>query len=352
MTRRVARSIALATIMAIGLVTLSAESALASLPTPASGTTWSQNQRIDYRWKEGAEPPAWAKAAMNAAAADSNSSRRAKAAVFAQRDGGPAWLAYTDDLPTNWAIGYTVRNVPDSFSIRMRPHGAQLDWGTLRWCQFYEGEAPNGCYDLEMVTLHEFGHAQTLSHVDEADIDPYTDSIMHATGLHSKARLGWNQHVFGPCDVARLQIRYEPLTTSTSISTCLDLATDLTLTPASTSVAYGSAVTFTAKLKTDGAEVYPNLAGKALTGRSVVLQRRASSASSWATVADMTTVTDDTGRYVKTLTLTATYDWRAVFSAPSDEGLKGTSSAVSRVSVGYGCTPTGRTKSSPLYETC
>ena len=67
-----------------------------------------QNQRVEYRWKAGDEPPAWAKSAMNAAAADSNSSRRAKAAVFSYDVGGPAWLAYTDDLPTNWAIGYTI----------------------------------------------------------------------------------------------------------------------------------------------------------------------------------------------------------------------------------------------------
>ena len=96
---------------------------------------------------------------------------------------------------------------------------------------------------MEMVTLHEFGHAQTLNHVDEADVDSYTDTVMHATGLRSKAKVGWNQHVFGRCDVARLQIRYEPLTTSTPISTCLDLPTDLTLSPGSGSVGYASAVT-------------------------------------------------------------------------------------------------------------
>ena len=341
--------------LAIGalVAALNATPAAAALPTPASGVTWDRNQRVEYRWKEGSEPPAWARSAMSAAAADSNSSRKSKAAIFSYDSNGRAWLAYTDDLPTNWAIGYTVRSIPDSFTIRMRPHGTQLDWGTLRWCEFYDGEPPNGCYDLEMVTLHEFGHAQTLGHVDEAQIDTYTDSLMHATGLRSKPKAGWNQHVFGRCDVARLQIRYEPLTTSTPISTCLDLATDLSLSPTTSGIAYGTSVTLTAKLKIDASTSYPILAGEPLTGRSVVLQRRALGSTAWATIGEMSAVTDNTGRYVKTMTLTTTYDWRAVFSAPGNEGLDGATSSISRLSVTYGCTPTGIGRGvDPLYETC
>jgi hypothetical protein len=351
MTRTLTRPLLLAAMAALALVPISAASAVAEVPTPASGVTWDQHQRVDYRWKEGAEPPAWAKAAMNAAAADSNSSRKSKAALFAQRDGGPAWLAYTDDMPTNWAIGYTVRNIPDSFNIKLRPQGTQLDWGTLRWCQFYD-DPPAGCYDAEMVMLHEFGHAQTLGHVDEAEGYDWMDTIMH-TNVHSNPKVGWNTHVYGPCDVARLQIRYEPLTTSTPISRCLDLATELSLAPAATFVPYGSAVGFTARLKIAGAEIYPNLAGSALSGRSVLLQRRALGLTTWTTVAELPPVTDDSGRYVKTLTLTATYDWRAIFSGPSDEGLRGTISTVSRVNVSYSCPPTAKgLGTSPLYEIC
>jgi hypothetical protein len=316
------------------VATLFAQPAAAALPTPASGTVWNHNQRVEYRWRAGDEPPGWAKSAMNAAAGDSNASRKAKAAIFSYDASGPAWLAYTDDLPTNWAIGYTVRNIPDSFTMKIRPQGTQLDWGTLKWCQFYD-DPPNGCYDIEMVTLHEFGHAQTLSHVDEANIDSYTDTVMHATGLRSKAKVGWNQHVFGRCDVARLQIRYEPLTTSTPISTCLDLPTDLTLSPGSSSVGYASAVTLTARLKIGADAIYPNLASEPLSERSVVLQKRPIGGS-WANVGEMSAVTDSTGRYVKTITVTATFEWRAVFSAPNDEGLDGTNSGVSRLTVSSG----------------
>ena len=346
--------IRLACLTLSGLVAvISGQPVAAVAPTPASGATWAPNQRVEYRWKEGAEPPGWAKAAMNAAAADSNTTRKSKAAVFAQRDGAAAWLAYTDDMPTSWAIGYAVRNMPDSFTIRIRPHGTQLDWGTLKWCEFYEGDAPNGCHDIEKVTLHEFGHAQTLGHIDEPNVDTYTDSIMHASGVPSKPKFSWNQHYYGRCDVARLQIRYEPLTTSTPISTCLDLPTDLTLTPGSGTVANGSNVTLTARLKISGEAIYPNLAGDPLSDRSVVLQRRAIGANGWTTVGDFSPVTDDTGRYVRTMTLTATYDWRAVFSVPTEEGLDGATSSVSRLTVTtIGCPANDGRGAGPLYETC
>lgn len=325
-----------------------------AIPTPASGVTWNPNQAVDYRWKEGSEPPAWAKSAMNAAAQDSNASRRAKAAVFGYDAAAASWLAYTDDIPTNWAIGYAVRDIPTKFTIRLRPHGTPLDWGTLRWCEFYVGEPPNGCYDLEMVTLHEFGHAQTLGHVADSDLDAYTDSVMHTEALHSKPRIGWNQHVFGRCDVARLQIRYEPLTTSTPISTCLDLSTTVTLATATTSVPYGSSVAFTAKLKIASDEVYPNLAGWALTDRTVMLQRRLLGGTSWSNVTELSAVADGTGRYVKTITLTATYDYRALFAVPGDEGLDASTSSVARVTVDdqSDCRPAGALRYGPQYEIC
>jgi hypothetical protein len=308
-----------------------APAALAAAPTPASGTTWGQNQRVDFRWREGAEPPAWARPAIKAAAADSNASRKAKAAIYAYDAAGASTVAYTTDMPTNYAIGYAVRNIPRLFAIKIRPHGTRLDWGTLRWCQFYT-EPPNGCYDLETVALHEFGHTQTMGHVVERDVDQWTDSIMHASA-RSKARTGWNQDRYGRCDVARLQIRYSPLNTGTLISTCLSLATDLSLTTSASIAASGASITFTAKLKVSSSEVYPMLAGGALTARSVVLQRRSPGSATWSTVTALSPVTDSTGRYVKTLTLTSTYDWRALFSAPADEGLKGTASNASRVSI-------------------
>lgn len=332
-------------------LTVAGGEALATPPTPANGITWSPNQRVEYRWREGDEPPPWMRSAVNAAADDSNSSRAAKAVILSPSDSGASWIGYTADLPTNWAIGYTVRNVPTSFTMRLRPQGYPLDWGTLRWCQFYD-TPPTGCYDAEMIALHEFGHAQTLGHIDEIDVTDWTDTVMHESPK-TKAKAGWNAHEFGRCDVARLQIRYEPLRTTTPYSTCLDLPTEMTLSASAANVSYGGTVTIAARLKVGDYSPYPNLAGEPVAGRDVTLQKRAPGSSSWTNVGDMSALLDDTGRYSKSVSLTATYDWRAVFSAPASEGLEGTVSPVVRVTVVLGCSLSGVTsRRGPQAETC
>jgi hypothetical protein len=310
-------------------------SAQAAVPTPASGATWEPNQQVGYRWKDGSEPPAWIRGAINAAAQDSNASRRARAAILSHDSDAASWVAYTPDVPSTYAIGYATRNVPTSFTVRLRPHGFVLDWGTLKWCQFYDNP-PNGCYDAEMVTLHEFGHVQTLGHVDESQVE-WLDSVMHAA-VHSKAKVGWSMHEFGRCDVARLQIRYEPLDTATPISTCLSLPTSLTLAASTSSVAYGGYVTFTATLRIHADAQYAKLAGDALARRSVLLQRRPVGTTSWTTVDTLAPTSDGSGRYVRTVRMTASYEWRAKFVTPTDEGLDGSASAPLRVSVVEDCT--------------
>ncbi len=307
--------------------------AAAATPTPASGATWGPNQAVRFRWKEAAEPPGWMKSAINAAAAHSTNSRTAKAAVISHRDGADSWVGYTASLPTNYAIGYAVRNIPHHFTVRLRPHGYVLDWGALRWCQFYENP-PKGCYDAEMVTLHEFGHVQTLGHVDESQV-AWLDSVMHEAP-HSKARVGWNMHAFGRCDVARLQIRYEALTSTAPYSTCLSLPAALALKASTTAPAYGGSVTFTAALRVSMDAKYPKLAGDPVSGRRVVLQRRLVGGSTWSNHVAMVPLTDGTGRYSKALRMSASYEWRARFFKSADEGLNGSHSGAVTVRV-RGC---------------
>ena len=126
---------ATASLAAVAALSIAGGEALATSPTPASGPRWSPNQLVQYRWREGDEPPSWMRVAVNAAAHDSNDSRASNAAVLAQSDGGTSWIGYTGDIPTTWAIGYTNTNAPTSFTMRLRPQGYPLDWGTLRWCQ-------------------------------------------------------------------------------------------------------------------------------------------------------------------------------------------------------------------------
>ena len=197
--------------------------------------------------------------------------------------------------------------------MRLRPQGYPLDWGSLRWCQFYDSP-PTGCYDAEMIALHEFGHVQTLDHPDDADVDVWTDTVMH-WAPKTKAKAGWNQHEFGPCDVARLQIRYEPLTASTPISTCLDLATDLSLSASTSSTYTGAQVVVDRQAEDRRRAIWPLLASEPLSARTVTLQRRALGASSWSNVATMS-VLDDNGRYTKTLTVTGHVTTIAPSSTP------------------------------------
>lgn len=313
----------------------------ATAPTPAGGTVWNPDQHVSFRWKEGDEPPSWMRAAINAAADDSNDSRDSKAAVLSQSDIGASWIGYTGRIPTNWAIAYTVRSVPNYFTMRFRPQGYPLDWGKLRWCQFY-GSPPAGCYDAEMIALHEFGHVQTLDHPDDADVTAWTDTVMH-WAPKTKAKAGWNQHEFGGCDVARLQIRYEPLSSSAPISTCLDLGTNLSLTASASSTYVGGSITLTATLKIADDVIWPRLASQPLAARRVIVQGRVIGATSWSSLGSMA-VLDENGLYATTLTVPDSSDYRVVFNSPSGEGLEGATSLVVRVTVATGggdCANTG-----------
>lgn len=313
------------------LLLVAGHGSLAATPTPASGATWADNQYVPYRWKADAEPPNWLKPAINAAAADSNRTRASRAATFAYEAGATSWIGYTADIPTSYAVGYAVRNVPNSYNIRLRPHGHVLDWGTLRWCQYWASNPPNGCYDAELITLHEFGHVQTLGHVDESLGEPWLDSIMHA-GPRTKAKIGWNEHDYGRCDVARLQIRYRALTPSALYSTCLSLPTTTTLSPSATSISSGASVTFTATLHVSSSTQYSKLQDEPASNRVVLLQRRSPGASTWTNHAQMNQTATD-GRYRLAVSPSATYEWRARFANPSDEGLNASSSAVVKVTV-------------------
>lgn len=338
--------------LAAGLaLTTATGTVLATPPTPAGGPAWSPNQSVNFRWKEDMLPPGWMAGAISAAVADSNASRASRAAVLTQQDGADSWIGYSTAIPSTYAIAYTVANQPSWFHVRLRPQGYVMDWGTLRWCQFY-ADPPAGCYDAELITLHELGHVQTLDHPGEAGVTNWLDTIMHAAPK-SKAKAGWNAHAYGPCDVARLQIVYRALTSSTPYSACLALPTELSISASASSVASGSNVSLTARLKVADGAIYPNLVGQPASGRTVKLQRRAPGGSSWTTVADMTPLADDTGRYVRTLTMSSTYDWRALFPAP-DEGLSGSSSSALRVSTYAPCQPLGSSglRTSPLYVIC
>ncbi len=329
---------------ALTLAALLAGGAAATPPTPANGAIW-ETGRLEYRWAAGMEPPSWLKPAIHAAAVDASVSTRAATPDFAYDSAAAGWIGYTGDIPSGFAVGYATRSVPHSFSIRLRPQGYQLDWGTLRWCEFYE-TPPTGCYDAEMITLHEFGHVLTLSHVDESTVTDWADSVMHAAPK-TRAKAGWNAHEYGRCDVARLQLRYDTASSTAPISTCLSLGTQLTLGASpGTQVEYGSSFVLTATLRVDPNAAEQVLAGNVLDGRAVRLQRRPVGATGWSDVGSLTG--SGAGKYSKTLSATASYEYRARFDGPGAEGLEESNSGVVRISIADPCvTSAGGTITAP-----
>jgi hypothetical protein len=334
MKARITRGLAIGALCAL----VSATVTLAGI-TPISIKDWEQNQQVNFSWKDGGVPPEWMKNAVKGAAADSTRSRGAKSAVLAYKAGAVSWVYYGPDLPTAAALAYASRNAPNSFKVWFRVHGHMYDWGQLRWCQFF-ANPPNGCFDAQTAALHEFGHVQGLGHSGDGP----ADTIMYTTSL-TKPKAGFNARDFGRCDVAAMQTRYEALTPSTPISTCLNLATQLALTSSAAIAPSGTPVTFTASLKIGDGVAHARLAGDPLSDRAVVLQRRLVGAASWTVQGAMASGAG-AGSYRTTLTPGGTYEWRAVFAKPADEGLKASNSAVVKVSVtssssGDGsCTPT------------
>lgn len=321
------------TILAVALVlTLVAPATQAHAPDPAlSGGAFGQDELLEFRWRSGSEPPSAIRTAIRDAADGINTTRASRAARFGYASDGPNPIGYgTGTCGTNGIACFT-RDAPDGFTMWLREHGRVYDWGTLKWCQMYT-TVPNGCYDAETIALDEFGHVEGLGHhVNYADGRDYTDAVVQ-TLSRTRPSTGWNMHVLGVCDVATLQILYDIPGASSPYSTCLDLSTGLTLAAADTSIGYGATATLTAVLRVAIDPDYGELANNPVSKRTVRLQRRPVGGSTWTTVATMT-ASNPTGSYVASLALRSSTEFRAVFSTPTSEGLRGDTSPTVRVSV-------------------
>ena len=216
----------------------------------------------------------------------------------------------------------------------LREQGHVFDWGTLKWCQSYT-TAPNGCYDAETIALDEFGHVEGLDHhINYTDDHDYEDAVVQ-TISRTKPGAGWNAHRFGACDTAALQRRYDVPSWTSKISTCQDLTTTLALSASPAWVAYGASTKLTATLRVADSDAYDQLALDPISGRSVSLQRRVTGTTAWVAAGTMSPGSAS-GTYVATARLVTGSEFRAVFKAASDDGLKDATSAVFRVVVG-GC---------------
>ena len=332
MTRLLTRSLSVV-VLAVAATVALAGSTLAHGPDPVlAGKPFAQDQILKFGWRSGAEPIASVAAAIKAAAADATATRGSRAATFAYASTGPNQIGYGSGATCGVnGLACFSRDAPNSFTMWLREQGHVFDWGTLKWCQAYK-VAPTGCYDVETISLDEFGHVEGLDHhVNETDGSDYGDAVVQ-TYSRTKPKVGWNAHGFGVCDVATLQLVYDMTSWAAKYSTCNLLDTTLTLA-APTIAAYGAATTVTATLKVDADDTYQRLGGNPLSARTVTLQARAPGSTTWLSTGAMAGGAAS-GTYVKTLTLTADIQLRAVFLAPSDEGLTGSTSATATIDVG------------------
>ncbi|HUQ43920.1 MAG TPA: hypothetical protein VM451_05850, partial [Candidatus Limnocylindria bacterium] len=210
---------------------------IAHSPDPLLGSTaWDTDQIVGYQWWPGAVPPSWAAAEIDAGAEDVGQSRASHAAFFKRVSSADSRIAYGGNVPcSSYGIACMNRTgVPESFAgMWFRPHGWSFDWGTLKWCQALVSPV-NGCYDVENVALDEFGHIEMLGHhVNFDDDSDFLDSVVQFAA-RSRPRDGWNEHVFGRCDVARLQLEYALDKATTPVSSCLNLVAAATISAGTT----------------------------------------------------------------------------------------------------------------------
>jgi len=294
-------------------------------PTPVPiDARWGSWQVLDFRFHSTDASPSWMRDAVRAAAGDATTTSKALSPIFYETSGDAnGTIRYTTSFPSGCSTSIAcASHDAAAWTLRMRPQGYDFRWGTLRWCERTSGD---GCFDAEHVALHEFGHAMGLDHPEEDGFHlPAASTVMHQV-TPAKPDPAWNRHAFGSCDVASLQEQYGVPTMATTIASCNDVQTTLTLTASTTSLASGSRVTFKATLRVKGSSAYGQLSGIRLNGRTVQLRRRSAGTSGDWTISTMRP-TDTPGVYSLSLAPSRSYELKAVFPTPDLEGLRGSSS--------------------------
>jgi hypothetical protein len=327
----------LAGALALALSVVAAPATRAHAPSPVFlDDLFAQDVELTFDWSDEQMPILVFREAVKAGAAASNASKGSRAPTFKAKVGATNLVAYGEDVVCGvGGLACMRRNPPGWFGVWFRENGHVFDWGSLKWCQLY-AVPPNGCFDVENITLDELGHVLILDHhVNYADERDYTDSVVQ-TVSHAKPQVAWNAHAFGRCDVAQLQRQYDVLTT-TKISTCHDIPTSISLATSVTTTPYDGSVRFTAHLEIlNDPSVTWRLRGNDLDGRTVVLQRRPIGGA-WVDVQTLAAA-GTTGDYTAQLRLRSTADWRVVFRKPNDEGIRAATGVAVRVTVSGGCT--------------
>jgi hypothetical protein len=323
---------------AVAVLAIAAPAALGHSPDPAiAWPLYAADDELQFRWKENEVPPSKIRDAVVAAADDANATRGSRAPSLAYAAGGTSTVEYGANVFCG-AAGLACADgwdAPDTFRVAFRSHGWQFDWGKLQWCQL-QSTPLSGCFDAENIGLDEFGHVLGLDHHDNFGSESdYLDAVVQ-TVSHAKPKTGWNAHDFGRCDTAKLQLRYDMVNSARKYSTCLDIATALSMNASDRSIFIGETVTFTVVVQVQDIASYEKLRSNWVSERRIILERRPPGSSTWTQVAVVPPIASS-GTYQIRLSPTATYDWRGYFYKPSDEGLRASSSAPFTITVSSTC---------------
>ncbi len=210
-----------------------------------------------------------------------------------------------------------------------------------RWCQL---DNTAGCYDIRDLILHEFGHVLGLGHYSTSPTDygiygPGASITVMETNLRKNGQAGYNQLFYGECDVARLQVNFDVANASSRYSPCLpNINVSLSLAADSASNYSRTPVTFTAVLKVAASQsnaTNAKFASHLLSGRVVTLQQSLDNGATWQSVTTLVeTSTSGSGTYVRTIAVSSTRLFRAVFADPgAAEALYGATSSTWRQTV-------------------
>jgi hypothetical protein len=208
---------------------------------------------------------------------------------------------------------------------------------------------PEGEFALHMVR----GLAGQRLHISETSTDTRTRprcglghssqsqaNTMMTAGTPDRPDTGWATQVAQRCDVAAMQLDYGLDTLSGPYADCLDdisgsgsdgLVTLHALSWLSQSVCAGVSVTIQGRLSTAQLASYQNLSNLNVAARTVKIDRKLSTASTWTLgVHTVTTGTGSTGyNWSRSLTMSptssTTYDYRARFDGA--QGLEDGTSA-------------------------
>lgn len=223
-----------------------------------------------------------------------------------------------------------------SWRIYIRNFGASGE-PTWKWQELTSCTAGT-CWYLRRALIHESGHAMVtfpdLSGADEAD------SVMNGNAP-SIGEPGGNHFVFRRCDEAAIQLNWDVADVWGTYADCFDhltshggLVTELSVSGSSFTRCLSLPGSVPGRLQIkdttstgSGTGTYKLMAKNPLAGRTVRIQRKPSTSSSWTTYAALTTTANAaaTGnnwtRALPAPSSTGTWNYRAYFDGTSGEDL-------------------------------